>query len=538
MHFVFLRAAAAAVAAVLCLASAADAAPGGVRIIVQQWSPAAPATQTNEIVLDHPGLLGDALAQGWAQARAPVCAALKAELGKPNLIADGFSLYNMDCAMAKTGTLTVTGVTRSIVTLTFALPGNMFKATSTQPSVAGSYADPCTFFSYDLAATTTLHLDTLAVDAFSVAIRNPSRPDSCNAAGDVAKFVASTLRFFGGADFLAIAQNAMTRTQNISTAPLNAALASFTGPLRTYGARYAVEETWVRHGDLFFAFAPAYTPQPLTAGIGGTISMMKSAWSLPAPNCAIFSIAGNVQTGPAPIVDPETLAVGTAPTRVLGTVASSGTAADAGDRFVCAYTDGGLPAGVPIAFHASAASPAAYGRVSYPVGIRTDGWTGVATLSGISRGQNFVASVSPQVGVVAQRERPGAYVNPGDPAANAASRFDPAAKQSITLNRTDRVALNPQPLPPKTRDTFSARGIALFTNGDFAGAAEAFTRAVGANPSDAVALHNLGLAHARLGQTTLATTELQRAAAMARAAGDLGTSKASENAIIIVSGRH
>ena len=105
--------------------------------------------------------------------------------------------------------------------------------------------------------------------------------------------------------------------------------------------------TPVRHGDLYFAFAPAYVPQPLSAEIGGTIRMQKSQWLAGAPACRIFSIVGNVQTGPAPITDPEHVSVGVPPAVDVGVVSANGAATDAGDRYVCTYAERQLPAGSP-----------------------------------------------------------------------------------------------------------------------------------------------------------------------------------------------
>jgi hypothetical protein len=60
----------------------------------------------------------------------------------------------------------------------------------------------------------------------------------------------------------------------------------------------------VRHGDLYFAFAPAYVPQPRSASVSGAIRMPKGTWQSSAPDCSAFSVVGNVQTGAAPASDP------------------------------------------------------------------------------------------------------------------------------------------------------------------------------------------------------------------------------------------
>ncbi len=526
--------------------AAASASTGGVRIIVQTWSPSAPTVQKNDVVLDRPGLLSDALNEGWAKARTPVCDALKAEAGKPNRLAPGFSLYDIACNMAPAGTLEVMGLAGNALSLAYRLPGNTFKAHSTQPTAAGSYADPCFMLSYDLSAKTVVHLDTLAVDTFTVAIDRVSRPDSCNTAGDIAKFAATTVHFFGGPDFLKMTQDAIERHQDIGTASLNAAVDSFVKPMRQYAGRYATQTNWVRHGDLYFAFAPMYNPQPLAATLAGTIDMPKAHWFANAPDCATFTVLGTVQTGPAPILNPESLAVGAAPSIDVGAVSASGIATDAGDRFQCAYIERQLPAGVPVTFRASGKSAGDQrGHVRYVPTVRPEGWSGTETIASASSGKNFLATVAPEVVGFGDRVNLGQRYDPVDPAAkaaaNAATRVNPAILQGAVANpneRLSRVALNPQPLPPKSPDALVTGGNAAFARGDFAAAAASYERAIATNANDAIALHDLALAHARLGRADTARTELLRAATLARQSGDLGTAGASDRAIIIVSGRH
>lgn len=528
MRFSLFTALVIAAATLSCLPLAAQAS-GGVRIIVQAWQPGNPVTQNNNVVLDRPGLLQDGLNAGWAKARTPICEALKAELGKPDRVAPGFSLYNMDCQMAQSGSLNVTGAQNNVVTLQYRLPANMFRATSTQPSVAGSYADPCAFFYYDLVATTSIHLDTLNVDPFSVASPNVSRPDSCNAAGDIAKFVATTVHFFGGPDFLALAQNTLTQQQSFMTGDLNAAVNTFVGPLRSYSGQYAKQSSWVRHGDLYFAFAPSYVPQPLSASMTGAIVMPKARWHDAAPDCSIFGVSGNVQTGPAPILDPETLRVGDAPHAVVGTVSANGVAADAGDRYVCTYAVSSLPPAVPIAFQALGRPNTS--AASYITFIGPDGWSGTDTLPSAAPKRDFLAVETSTANLHANQQLTQIFVQPGGPVeVNDPRRL---FQRGTTLGR---VALNPQPLPPAGVNALISNGNAALARGDFSTAATLFGRAVATNHADAIALHNLALAHARLGNTSLAQNELRTAQTLARTAGDLPTANAAAHSIIIVGG--
>jgi Flp pilus assembly protein TadD len=184
----------------------------------------------------------------------------------------------------------------------------------------------------------------------------------------------------------------------------------------------------------------------------------------------------------------------------------------------------------------------------YPVSVKPDGWSGTAALAGVMHGKNFFATTSPQLTGFNEKVTVNARVDPGDPASSYAARSNPAVQEAVNAgavqkrdtatlrlaNPALRVALNPQPLPPKSADTFTASGNALFARGDFAGAAAAFQRAVDADATNAVALHNLAIAHGRLGLTDRATTELRRASDLARAQGDLATARSADGAALMI----
>jgi hypothetical protein len=121
--------------------------------------------------------------------------------------------------------------------------------------------------------------------------------------------------------------------------------------------------------------------------------------------------------------------------------------------------------------------------------------------------------------------RPGGPVEVNDPRGS----FQPGTS-------LERVALNPQPLPPAGVNALISNGNAAFARGDFSTAATLFGRAVATNRADPIALHNLALAHARLGNTSLAENELRSAQSLARGAGDLTTANAAARSIIIVGG--
>ena len=537
MNFIVLSRAAGSLAAlIVLLPTSSFASTGGIRLIVQEWTQTNPTVQKDAIALDKPGLISSAIDDGWTRARGPVCDALKAQAGKPDLLGHGFTLYKIDCEMAASGTLALTGFSNTVLNVSYRLPGNTFKATSTQPSVAGSYADPCFMFSYDVTANTAIHLDTLKVDPFVVSISNVSRPDSCNTAGDIAKFAATTFHFFGGKDYLALVQSSLQRTQSISTDPLNAALSPVVSSVQGYSKNYASRKNWIRNGNIYIAFAPVYVPEPLTAGIEGTISIAKSERVPVSPDCSTFALVGNVQTGPAPLYDPVGMTDSDPPIVHMGSGSAHGDATDAGARYTCAYSATQMPASVPVLYSGSGiAGPPEKGNPAYKVGLKADGWSGKVALTGMSDQKNFVAVAFPSYTLRLNAPVGRALVPSGNPAEGAKTVVNPISPEMGILRAADSANLNPQPLPP-AGDIKISDGNALFAKGDFAGAAASFDKARLANGKSAVALHNLALAHAKLGQTDLAVRELHQAVGLANASGDAATANAAAKAIIIVGG--
>src|SRR6202011_2894302 len=182
------------------------------------------------------------------------------------------------------------------------------------------------------------------------------------------------------------AQDALTQSKSISTDPLNAALAPTTSSIRQYRAQYANVHSWVRHGDIFLAFSPVYVPQPLNANMTGAIRIVNRGASYAPSDCRLFSVTGTVQTGPAPLLDPENLGVlGPAPSATVGAIQAGGPPRNAGDHLECPYSEQQLPSGVPIAFAARDNDP---NLVHHSTGIETrvsvvpDGWSGTATVPG------------------------------------------------------------------------------------------------------------------------------------------------------------
>src|SRR5262249_41110485 len=137
--------------------------------------------------------------------------------------------YNIVCKMAPFGSLQVAS-NNSQITITYDVSGNYLEFTTTQPTAAGSYADPRISFNYDLHITATIPIPTttqpLSFASLSIQAQNARNFDTHNVAGDVEKALYDIWRsFFGGPSFGTILANAVDgRTFNF-TNQANAALA-------------------------------------------------------------------------------------------------------------------------------------------------------------------------------------------------------------------------------------------------------------------------------------------------------------------------
>ncbi len=271
-------------------------------------------------------------------------------------------------------------------------------------------------------------------------------------------------------------------------------------------------------------------PANFVAGIDGVIAVEKDVRAA-APDCASFTLSGRVQTGPAPIYDPVALTTADPPFASVGSGHGSGVASDRGDRFECRYSATQMPAAVPVKYAGTGVAQAD-GRIAR-VGLIADGWTGDAAFASVASGKNFKTALLPDATRFTTQYFTNRTIADTHPNDDAVENGDFKARIAPVADLAD---LNPQPLPPAQKDVDLASGNRLFARGDFAGAAAAYDRSHRAIASSAVALHNLALAHARLGQTGRAAGEFRQAAALAHASGDIATEKSAQAAIIIVGG--
>ncbi len=143
----------------------------GLRLGVQPWTP---VTNDDTVLfpLNDPGLISNALNKGWATYSGLLETAIKEQLGKGDLLADGFTFYDIDLHLTQP-LLTIDQLKGS------GLPGDPYQVslhvdlqnegvtmTSTQPAV-GSWGDPRCHAEFDATLSMQLTISNTPGAAFS-----------------------------------------------------------------------------------------------------------------------------------------------------------------------------------------------------------------------------------------------------------------------------------------------------------------------------------------------------------------------------------
>jgi hypothetical protein len=440
---------AALLAAGSCL-SAAAATPVGARVLVQQWDPRQPDAQPVHTLADDPDIVSRSIAQAWTTGREQICKALKAKLGTPGLV-KGQSLYDIDCRIDANAAFSVESALANVLHVRFAIRGNSVSATSTVPDPLPKALDPRFSLTLDASLTVKLAVQpdpnhTLrAVEArFALA---GAKLDSHNASGDAIKFVVDDLvPFFGGPNFKQVAEAAINGVSSDLAGTFNGAIAPVNAKLRG-PSELARVGVWGRPNRITVAFAPRQVAPP-----GGGTASGALRWD-PAhyrpKDCSSFQLQASVQTGPAPLLNPDNHGVvGVAPRRHVG----SASLAPSGDR-ECRYAITNLPQGWPARIE-----PQVQGVTRLQTGGNTffkrhvtlvpDGWTGAVVANAANRDFKLAETTKPS-SVAQQRTMV------KDP-------LGPIAKPLVReVNPVDAVALNPQPLPPRTATTRAGASVSL-----------------------------------------------------------------------------
>lgn len=447
------------------------AAPIGAQVIVQAFDPRNPDAQNIQTPYDSGSAVSDAVMDAWGKLRNFVCGPLKQHMGKGNLLANGVTLYNIDCTLPD-GELIASQNGGRGLKLAYRVKGVSLAATSTTPDIAlgiglGSYADPRFSASFDLDFELGLALqetgDVLHVSAAKVAVSG-ARIDSHNASGDMLKWLDDNLvPIVKGQSFRAQAEAALNGINPDFANKVNTGLAPVNNALRP-PQNLIRSGLWARPGKIYIAFAPAEWVPPTNSQVSGRVSWKSADINGSVDSCAAFPMSAGVQTGPAPLTDPVTRATGPAPTRTVGQVVSASPVTAMGDNMECRYTLAALPGSVPVGISAKApvGLKPKYGSNTFFKGtapiLVAPGWGGRTVPDGGS-GRDWEMASGLRANSV-----PTVDLNPPrkkiiDPVINQA--INPTLNPALSTNRklesktlqTPAAAqmLNPQPLPPKSK---------------------------------------------------------------------------------------
>lgn len=443
------------VLSLLALLPAAHAAVG-TRVLVQVWSPLTPKQQSVQVLVNDASLVSDQVQKAWTEARPRICAALLGAMGKGKA-AGGQTLYDLKCLLDERPAFSVTSASANTLAASLAIGGTV-EATSTTPTALGSYADPR--FSLAIKAHLQMALavqpnldQTLRVDTAKFSLSDATI-DSHNFSGDVLKFVADDLLpFFGGPQFRQLAEGAINAVEVDTRGYFNAALAPINAKLRGPSG-YVRVAVWGKPDSIVVAFGP----RALTPPTGGTMFgalRWDSSKAVSPGSCTSFSIAATVQTGPAPLRDPNGyFESGDAPVQKVGSFQPM-PAAKANE---CRYRLSGLAQGWPneVTARSSIGGAKAAGNSLYRVhyAVTGDGWDGRTVVPRPSAERNYLVhgTASGEAGLNAAAAAKRHLLDPAGPVINPGSAVvNPALKAQTpyaTQKRGDAVSLNPQPLPP------------------------------------------------------------------------------------------
>lgn len=193
------------------------------------------ATRTGDVLDDaarayFPDLLRAAAQTAWSTYRDQLQQLLLGELGLGDRIAPGVTLYDLVVDVARDVDLSVERDASGDLLVHLVTGGTYLEATSTTPTVLGSYADPRFSFAFGLDLTfridlppTTQPLHATGFD--TVHVLSPTL-DSHNLAGDLVFLVNDLVSFFSGSDYVGLLEQFVARTDfapyvNEGLRPLN-----------------------------------------------------------------------------------------------------------------------------------------------------------------------------------------------------------------------------------------------------------------------------------------------------------------------------
>ncbi len=188
------------------------------------------------------GVLDLALGQAWSDYRPQLEAELVAFLGTGDLIARGFTLYDVGVSIARDLSYSIDRDGNGDVVVSVTTGTNTIRAHSTQPTAAGRWADPALSISFGLSFSYVLDIPPMtgplsATGLSHARVLSPHiRPE--NLIADIAFFLNDVFAWISGTDWIDKVEKLVAAADFVSV--VNQAL----GPLNAELSRLAEEGYW------------------------------------------------------------------------------------------------------------------------------------------------------------------------------------------------------------------------------------------------------------------------------------------------------
>jgi hypothetical protein len=460
-----------AIAAAVALGAGASHADVGVKVILQGWEPWNDNRQPTVVPINDPRFVSGPIEQAWRPAFAqPLCEQITAIVRTPDLVTRGVSLYNVSCNI-NMPQLRLVPLSNSRVKLIATVSGSSLAATATTPNLKqlgvslpvigglglGSGVDPRFAVSLDAEAEIDVEIGDAPRPFLTVhnVQFNLKRADArgVNITGKIGEWVASrVIPFFGGPNFEQMVESRINAVRGSFTARAQQALQPVNARVAGY-SQYVRVATWTSNTRIAVAMQPRSLPLIRTTGeMRGAVTGARTRIGEPGRpvDCAGFRVTASYQVEPAPIVNPDTLALGPAKRVSVGSPADVRSHGDG----TCSYSLRGLALGMTNYVQAAHAGErmAAVGSqmLSASVKLEPSGWDGVrVNPRPVDTNRNYVLVTKFWGNRVADAIR-------GEPA----RRIDPVIMEGPTvlhkggsagaaaIRALGNAALNPQPLPP------------------------------------------------------------------------------------------
>jgi len=350
-----------AVVAILGMSTMTVHAAVGAKIGLQNWDPAHPDKEHVAVAYDNATEISDAVIKAWELTRNQFHDLVVSELGAPDRLKKGVTLYDIDLRLQPSSDFTAKQTGPNKLEFTYVIRHNTLIATSTTPDIAmgagvGQYADPRVSVDFDVVLQLGVELQpatdkTLVITGIKAHIEN-TKVDSQNAAADILKALNGISDYFGGPNFIAKAERLLNgisvgamntqpgQPQNSFIVKANAMLAPVNKAFSIPG-QYIKVGAWYHKNKVVLAFSPRNIPQPQATGaIEGHVRWPNS-W-VAKQGCSSFNVKSRVQIAPSLITGPD-FTLGNGPIKEYGQFIPVGNPTLSGNNYECQYRLSGVP---------------------------------------------------------------------------------------------------------------------------------------------------------------------------------------------------